>query len=247
MPPKTSWSFAECYTLADIGAQAVKGDYSDFVAAVKAQIAQFGDYLESLEYCVYERGDENVDGMGNYYRNVTDKNGKVIMSLIMMDSNSYDSVNNGYDHFHDNQVAWYEKTVKQIAKQVNGDESRVVPSIAFFHIPMQEFKTAYDKGERIAGARLEKECSPAVDDQMFETMEKLGSTVACFAGHDHMNNYSAEYHGIRFSYGLSCDHNIYVVPFRGGQLINIKNDGTFTVQRLIRHRGQSTVTIGKEK
>lgn len=191
--------------------------------------------------------DDVVDGMGNYYRNVTDKNGKVIMLLIMMDSNSYDSVNNGYDHFHDNQVAWYEKTVKQIAKQVNGDESRVVPSIAFFHIPMQEFKTAYDKGERIAGVRLEKECSPAVDDQMFETMEKLGSTVACFAGHDHMNNYSAEYHGIRLSYGLSCDHNIYVVPFRGGQLINIKNDGTFTVQRLIRHRGQSTVTIGKEK
>ena len=36
MPPKTSWSFAECYTLADIGAQAVRGDYSDFVAAVKA-------------------------------------------------------------------------------------------------------------------------------------------------------------------------------------------------------------------
>ena len=62
-----------------------------------------------------------------------------------------------------------------------------------------------------------------------------------------MNNYSAEYHGIRLSYGLSCDHNIYVVPFRGGQLINIKNDGTFTVQRLIRHRGQSAVTIGKEK
>lgn len=53
-----------------------------------------------------------------------------------------------------------------------------------------------------------------------------------------MNNYSAEYHGIRLSYGLSCDYNIYVVPFRGGQLIiNIKNDGTFTVQRLIRHRG----------
>ena len=35
---------------------------------------------------------------------------------------------------------------------------------------------------------LEKECSPAVDDQMFETMEKLGSAAACFAGHDHMNN-----------------------------------------------------------
>lgn len=65
------------------------------------------DYLESLPNCIYEAGDENVDGMGNYYYNVTDDNGKVITSLIMMDSHSYDEENNGYDHFHDNQVAWY--------------------------------------------------------------------------------------------------------------------------------------------
>lgn len=69
----------------------------------------------------------------------------------------------------------------------------------------------------------------------------------CFAGHDHMNNFSVNYNGIRLTYGLSCDHNIYVVPFRGGTLINIKNDGSFTTQSLIRHRGQSTVTVCKEK
>lgn len=43
------------------------------------------------------------------------------------------------------------------------------------------------------------------------------------------------------------DHNIYAVPFRGGTLINIKNDGSFTTQSLIRHRGQSTITVCKEK
>lgn len=32
------------------------------------------DYLESLKYCIYERGDENTDGMGNYYYTVRDKN-----------------------------------------------------------------------------------------------------------------------------------------------------------------------------
>ena len=64
------------------------------------------DYLESLDNCIYERGDENVDGMGNYYYNVTDENGKVITSLIMMDSHSYDEENEGYDHFHENQVEW---------------------------------------------------------------------------------------------------------------------------------------------
>ncbi|MGN0533277.1 MAG: metallophosphoesterase, partial [Eubacterium sp.] len=204
------------------------------------------DYLESLEYCIYERGDESTDGMGNYYYTVRDNNGKALTSLIFMDSNSYDTENDGYDHFHDNQIQWYEKTVKQIAMEENGDESKVVPSLAFFHIPMQEYKNGYDEGERLWGRRFEKECSPAVDDNMFEAMLELGSTKGCFAGHDHMNNYSVNYNGIRLTYGLSCDHNIYLVPFRGGTLINIKNDGTFTTQSLIRHRGQSTITVCRE-
>lgn len=210
------------------------------------------NYLESLEYCIYERGDENTDGMGNYYYTVHNDDGSALMSLIMMDSNSYDEVNEGYDHFHDNQIEWYENTIKQIAKEENGDENKVVPSLAFFHVPMQEYMTAYDEAKgtdnRITGFRFPKEDgTPAVDDDMFETMVKLGSTKGCFAGHDHMNNFSVNYQGIRLTYGLSCDHNIYLVPFRGGKLINIKNDGTFTTQSLIRHRGQNNVTICKEK
>ena len=49
-----------------------------------------------------------------------------------------------------------------------------------------------------------------LSDKKFGSTRRGIAPVACFAGHDHMNNYSAEYHGIRFSYGLSCDHNIYV-------------------------------------
>lgn len=209
------------------------------------------DYLESLEYCIYELGDESVDGMGNYYYTVRDDNGEALTSLIFMDSNSYDEENEGYDHFHDNQIQWYENTIKQIAKEENGDESKVVPSLAFFHIPMQEYMTAYDDAKgtdnRLWGFRFPNENgTPVVDDKMFETMVELGSTKGCFVGHDHMNNYSVNYNGIRLTYGLSCDHNIYLVPFRGGTLINIKNDGSFITRPLIRHRGQSTVTVCKE-
>lgn len=205
------------------------------------------DYLESLEYCIYERGDESADGMGNYYYTVRDDEGNALMSLIFMDSNSYDSENDGYDHFHDNQIRWYENTVKQIAADENGDENKPVPSLAFFHIPMQEYMTGYDEGDRLWGFRFPGENgTPAVDDNMFETMQKLGSTKGCYAGHDHMNNFSVNYNGIRLTYGLSCDHNIYLTPFRGGTLINIKKDGTFTNQSIIRHRGQNTVTICKE-
>ena len=112
--------------------------------------------------------------------------------------------------------------------------------------------TAYDEAKAtdnlIYGLHFPKEDgTPAADDNMFEKMVALGSTKGCFAGHDHMNNYSVNYNGIRLTYGLSFDHNIYAVPFRGGTLINIKNDGSFTTQSLIRHRGQSTITVCKEK
>ena len=43
MPPKTSWSFIECYALADIGSEAVKGEYKELVEAVKKQISKHGN------------------------------------------------------------------------------------------------------------------------------------------------------------------------------------------------------------
>lgn len=209
------------------------------------------EYLLSLEYCVYERGDPAITGHGNYYRNVTDASGKPIMTLFMMDSNMYDEANGGYDHFHEDQIEWYKNTVQSIAEETNGDASKVVPSLAFFHIPMQEFKTAYDAakkdGGKLFGYRFEDECPPTQDDQMFETMVELGSTKGVFVGHDHMNNYEVEYSGIRLCYGLSCDHNIYLVPMRGGNLINIKADGSFTTQKLMCHRVIGTLTVTDEK
>lgn len=214
---------------------------------------QLSDYLESLAYCVYERGDPLVDGMGNYTYMVRDKNGKALTCLIMMDSHSYypDKSIGGYDCFHENQVEWYKNTVRSTALAENGDETKVVPSLAFFHVPMREFVTGYDEAKgtatRLWGYRFEHSGCSKVDDKMFEAMTELGSTKGVFVGHDHMNNFSVNYQGIRLTYGLSCDHNIYMVPLRGGVLINIKKDSTFTTQHLIRHRGQSTVTIGKEQ
>lgn len=45
---------------------------------------EISDYLETLEYCIYERGDENITGMGHYYYTIHDENDNAVMSLIMM-------------------------------------------------------------------------------------------------------------------------------------------------------------------
>lgn len=72
--------------------------------------------------------------MGHYYYTVHDENGNAVMSLIMMDSNMYPDESlgvEGYDKFHDDQVQWYKDTIKKIALEENGDETKVVPSLAF--------------------------------------------------------------------------------------------------------------------
>ena len=110
-------------------------------------------------------------------------------------------------------------------------------------LPFTLVLTAEITGENEVRFSVKAENETGVDIQMVA----LGSTKGVFVGHDHMNNYTVNYQGIQLSYGLSCDHNIYVVPFRGGNLINIKEDGSFTTQALIRHRGQSSITVCKER
>lgn len=187
--------------------------------------------------------------MGNYYVNLSDKNGNVYQTLFMLDSNMY-APDGGYDNFHDDQIEWYENTVKQIAEEVNNDSSAVVPSLAFFHIPMQEFTVAYNEARKsngiLYGSRIESECSSAYPDEMFETMLELGSTKGVFVGHDHMNNYSVTYKGIRLTYANSCDHNMYLVPQKGGCLIEVYGDGTFTTQSVYRQLGSSELTFGEK-
>ena len=73
-------------------------------------------------------------------------------------------------------------------------------------------------------------CCGFGDDNMFETMEKLGSTDSVFCGHDHLNNISLNYKGINLTYGKSVDYLAYYGIYklgsqRGCTIINIDENG----------------------
>lgn len=68
MPPKTVWTFAECYTLADIPEEAVNSEYCEVVKAVKEQI-------ESLTK------ENSLDDRLTYFtENISLQKGKVVLS-----------------------------------------------------------------------------------------------------------------------------------------------------------------------
>lgn len=63
-------------------------------------------------------------------------------------------------------------------------------------------------------------------------MLELGGKHGTFCGHDHVNNFSMEYKGIRLTYGLSIDYLAYLRisslgSQRGCTMITVNPDGTF--------------------
>ncbi len=202
---------------------------------------------ESLEHCLFSMGTESVDGVGNHVIHVKNSHGVPVQELVMIDSHSYTDgdifgIFWKYDNVHQNQVDWYEQKIKD-AKKLNLD----VKSLLFMHIPLVEFRDAYDEyrtnGEKdtentkyVSGIIGEKD--PYVycgmhEDNLFEKVLELGSTQAIFCGHDHLNNIVLNYKGVDFTYGYSVDYLAYVgISKKGDQrgciVINVNPDGSYT-------------------
>lgn len=221
-----------------------------------------GDFYagDDLKYCLFEPGPDNVDGCGNQIINVRNSQGIITQSLFLFDSHSYTDkfgIKSEYDNIHPNQVEWYSESLYELNEEnksviEKADESALplsaenyenIKSLAFFHIPLKEFDdawTAYTESGNSSsdnliyyyGQKNENVCYGAGSDNLFETMQSAGSTQGIFCGHDHVNNYSLEYNGIRLTYGMSVDYLAYKDidkqgNYRGCTLITVNPDGSF--------------------
>ena len=115
----------------------------------------------------------------------------------------------------------------------------VVPSLMFFHIPMAEYsKAIVDILDRDIG-ELSNDGMPLPNGNygcnkerpstfnstaLWDSIKKMKSTKGVFVGHDHSNNTSIKYEGVRLTFGVKT--GIYDYNYQqGGTRITIK-DGT---------------------
>ena len=214
---------------------------------------------EEFKYCLYQAGPEEVDGYGNQIINVKNTQGIITQTIYVFDSHSYMGgdvlgIMQNYDSIHENQVEWYKETLgkfnagnDKVYASLGADTKSDIKSTAFFHIPFSEYKDAwfeymendhkdtenvkYRFGVMGESGRLIY-CSKG-EDMLFETMLELGSTQAVFCGHDHENNFSINYKGIDFNYGMSIDYLAYpgiskLGSQRGCTIITFAPDGSYT-------------------
>lgn len=207
-----------------------------------------------FKHCLFTEDSDNIDGYGNSHINVKNSEGVVTHTLFAIDSHSYiDGDYFGifwkYDKVHDNQVEWYKNTVKEINesnKTLLGDNFKPVTTLTFMHIPPREFKSGVneyiDNGKKDTknvkylygniGEKNNNVYSSIYDDELFEAIAENGGESGIFCGHDHLNNASLEYNGVRLTYGLSIDYLAYPgidekYTQRGCTVITLNPDGSF--------------------
>lgn len=210
---------------------------------------------EELKYSLYQEGPEDVDGYGNHVIKVKNSAGIVKNAYFMFDSHSYTDgdilgIQWKYDNIHENQIQWYKDTVLAIdsANKAIDPSCPMFTSLAFFHIPLEEYGIAwnefkangYQDTENVTyydgwyHEGDEKSYCGIYPDNLFETMLELGSTKGIFCGHDHVNNAVLDYKGIKLTYGMSIDYLAYTDlnkkgAQRGCTVINLTQDGNLSI------------------
>ena len=136
-----------------------------------------------------------------------------------------------------------------------------IKSSLYFHIPLVEYKDAYDEyvdnnkansGQHyeylggIAGETGKVVYCGMHEDNLFETIQEVKSTTHVFCGHDHLNNFAFKYWGkngnketdwgVVLSYGYSIDYLAYAgiakkYEQRGGTIISIAPSGELSFQK----------------
>lgn len=208
------------------------------------------ELYESLSYktsgsLLYPYTQPDITGRSNQLIMLENPDGSARQALFLIDSNDYTGEGlNDYDYIHDDQVDWYSEQIGTLSEKYG----KTVPSMLFFHIPLQQYRTAYELYESgsdevryhfgvIGETMIDKICCSDHPSKLFDTALELGSTKAIFCGHDHYNNISLEYKGIRLTYGMSIDY--LAMPGidqrteqRGAELITVHSDSTFDVGQI---------------
>ncbi len=228
------------------------GNHED-MGLVYLNAEELGKLFVSYEHCLFEMEEEDVFGEGNYLIKVLNNDNTFNSGLVFMDTNDYIDGINKYDRIHDDQVDWYEKTIKKLASEYDKQTSEI-NTFLFTHIPIQAYSDAYNDyllGQDVVyvhGEIREGICSPDDKDSFFDKVIELGSTVAIFCGHDHLNTATYLYKGVALSYGMSIDYLAYIgihnkKEQRGGQLIRIKEGNRFSLTQLAQ---TNDYNLGKE-
>lgn len=159
-------------------------------------------------YNCAEHGSPEIHGVGNYTLPLYGSNGEETAAVLYFFDSGRESEHSavpGYDWIRRDQIRWYEMASLAYSAKHQGNP---LPSLAFFHIPLPEYREVWER-KTCYGSKFERVCCPEVNTGLFAAMLERGDVMGTFAGHDHINDYWGELHGIRLCYGRATGYGTY--------------------------------------
>lgn len=189
---------------------------------------QIMETIVDLPYSLTVNGPKNVSGSGNYILQIlSSKLSKTKALLYFFDSHSgfHPKADLGsYDWIKFDQIEWYRKQSKKLTR-TNGNNP--LPALAFFHIPLPEYREVLEKGTTV-GIQEESVCSPDINSGLYTVMLESKDVMGTFSGHDHNNNYIGCLRNICLAYGNVSGRQCYGKIGRGYRVIElVENERKF--------------------
>ncbi len=190
----------------------------------------FCDY----DHCLCKFGPDELFGYGNYTVNILGEGGKLLKSLFFFDSGrdildrdrekyNIPSDMKGYDFLKTEQIDFYKNEIDALKKKYGE-----VKSMMYMHIPIPEYAHAFKLDENgryvpsgeceiLYGEQYESVGCSAHNSGMFDAILEKGSTQAVFSGHDHVNDWCANYKGVYLAYSLPGGYAVYNLGDKTGK------------------------------
>ena len=177
------------------------------------------DIMRKSPHCILRKGPASM-GVGNYVIGITEEDGgeeKLVEALIMMDSH--------HSACTAEQVEWFAWAAQGINRRSGGNAEITT----MMHIPLAQYQYGCDEqwdsekkqwrpGSGAVGTYGEKVCCARdaqdnpVDNGLFAQIKEAGGKYV-FCGHDHLNNFSVVYDGIRLTYMMKIGKGSGFSPY----------------------------------
>ena len=216
---------------------AVFGNHDDEGALNRAELMKL---QQTLPICLSEPGPAELSGVGNYLLTIhSAKSDEPAAQFYCMDSHAYaENEIGGYGWFKRDQIAWYLAT----AKRRRVERGKVLPALAFFHIPLSEFNEMWDL-RTCLGVKGEAVCCPLINTGMFAALYEGRDVMGVFVGHDHLNDFIGEFYGMKLAFGRATGYGGYGNDDfkRGARVIRLR-EGAYRFESWLRLADGEVVT-----
>ena len=158
--------------------------------------------------------------------------------LYFLDSGAYTSDRQRFGYYAwmpPSRIEWYRNQSRRLTAENQGTP---LPALAFFHIPLPEYREA-GESPSLVGQKREGICAPDLNSGLFTAFLEGGDVMGTFVGHDHDNDFAATVRGICLAYGRKTGTFSYLNHLQSGARIIELTEGQRTFTSWIRtHDGQ---------